>query len=81
MEKKHIADIIWSRLSAAPGSKPAGGNEKKVSELKKKVFISDWEARKLYNKEKNEIAVPSNAMLSPLSLDWIEYQNVGIVRK
>lgn len=80
MQKKHIADIIFSRLSGKKeGVSPSPAP--KAAERVKRIFLSDWEVRRLYNKERNELAVPANAILSPLSMDWLEYQNVRIIRK
>jgi len=42
---------------------------------KKRVFISDWELRQ------NPVNIPENAIISPLSLDWLEYGNRKISRK
>ena len=72
-----IEDIVMEHLRPGPGEVPA---VKKVPELKKKVFLSDWELRRLYRAGDRTVAVPADAILSPLSLDWLEYEGVRIVR-
>ena len=39
---------------------------------KKKVFLSDWELKKL-----GVAGLPENAIISPLSRDWLEYDRLG----
>lgn len=73
-----IADIIFGHLRPRPGAAPA---VKKVPELKKKIFLSDWELRRLYKPGDRTVAVPAEAILSPLSLDWLDYEGVTVVRK
>ena len=43
--------------------------------LKKRAFISDWELRQ------NPGNIPENAILSPLSRDWLDYGGTGIVNR
>ncbi|HAH31147.1 MAG TPA: hypothetical protein DCL44_02415 [Elusimicrobia bacterium] len=62
---------------------PGGGEPalKKVPELSKKVFLSDWEMRRLFKPGARTVTVPADAIISPLSLDWLEYNIVKIVRE
>ncbi|GAB4031865.1 MAG: hypothetical protein Fur0012_09710 [Elusimicrobiota bacterium] len=77
MKKEHIVDIIYSHVKNC---------EAKASRLPfatkpiKRVFLSDWEIKKLYDKGKKEVKVPVNAIISPLSLDWLEYNNIKVIR-
>lgn len=73
-----IADIIAEHLRPRPAAPPA---VKKVPELKKRTFLSDWELRRLYRPGDRAVSVPADAILSPLSLDWLEYEGVRVVRK
>lgn len=78
LTKGAVEDLICEHLaradrgfSAPPGKKPAPV---------KKVFLSDWELRRLYKPGARSVEVPANAILSPLSLDWLDYNGVRVVR-
>ena len=43
--------------------------------FKKRIFISDWELRQTPGD------IPENAIISPLSLDWLEYGDQGTSHK
>ncbi len=82
MKKEHIADIIYSHI--AGNRKEAGKSAASIpatARPAKKIFLSDWEIKKLYNKQKKEVVVPCNAIISPLSMDWLEYNGVKIIRQ
>jgi len=64
----------WEGVGAAPVSK-------KVPELKKKVFLSDWEIRRMFKPGSAQITVPLNAIISPLSYDWLDYDGISIIRR
>ena len=53
---------------------------KKVPEVKKKVFLSDWELRRIYKPGAKTVQVHDNVIISPLSLDWLDYNGVAVVR-
>ena len=40
---------------------------------KKKVFLSDWELKKMDAAGREAAGLPENAIISPLSMDWLEY--------
>lgn len=78
LTKGAVEDLIMQHLSGVPGgTAPA---VKKVRELDKKVFLSDWELRQVYQAGSRVVKVPSNAIVSPLSLDWLDYNGVTVVR-
>ncbi|MEK7722427.1 MAG: hypothetical protein AAB359_08560 [Elusimicrobiota bacterium] len=54
---------------------------KKVAEIKKKVFLSDWELRRIYKPGSKTVQVPANSIVSPLSLEWLEYDGITVVRR
>lgn len=78
LTKGAVEDLIMLHLS--PGAGAAAPVAKKVRELGKKVFLSDWELRRLYQAGSRTVKVPSNAIVSPLSLDWLDYNGVTVVR-
>lgn len=53
---------------------------KKVPEVKKRVFLSDRELRGIYKPGSKTVQVPANAIISPLSLDWLDYDGVTVLR-
>lgn len=79
LTKGAIEDLIMLHLRHAPEA--AASADKKVPDLKKKVFLSDWEMRRLYKPGSKTVAVAANAIVSPLSLDWLDYNCVELVRE
>ena len=53
---------------------------KKVPELMPRVFLSDFEIRRRITPGARSITVPGNAIISPLSLDWLEYEGIAVIR-
>lgn len=80
LTKGAVEDLIMAHLAgkAGGGASPA---PRKVPELKKKVFLSDWELRRLYKPGSKSVRVPAGAIISPLSLDWLDYDGVQIIRE
>lgn len=78
LTKGAVEDLIYEHLSRADRGAlaPAGKKPAPV----KRVFISDWELRRLYKPGSRSLTVPANAILSPLSLDWLDYNGVKVVR-
>lgn len=76
LTKGAIEDLIMEHLRPAPGAPPAA---RAVPELKKKVFLSDWELRRLYKAGERTVTVPANAIISPLSRDWLDYDGVKVL--
>ena len=78
LTKGAVEDLIHEHLSRADrgGAAPAGKKPAPV----RKIFISDWELRRLYKPGSRSLTVPANAILSPLSLDWLDYNGVKVVR-
>ncbi len=53
---------------------------KKTPGPKKRVFISDWELRRIYKPGAKNVQVPAGSIVSPLSLDWLDYNGITVVR-
>jgi hypothetical protein len=81
MELKHIVDIIYSQIFQKPEQRindtdTTGKINKRPI---KRTFISDYEIRKkYYNPETKEVTIPPNSIISPLSIEWIEYNMIKI---
>lgn len=78
LTKGAVEDLIMQHLSRASGEgapAAAGGKGKPV----KKVFLSDWELRRLCRPGDKTLRVPANAIVSPLSQDWLDYNGVEVI--
>ena len=78
LSKGALEDIIMEHLTRKSGACAAA--PRKVPELKKKVFLSDRDMRALCGSGARTVKVPANAIVSPLALDWLDYDGIEIVR-
>lgn len=78
LTKGAIEDLIVQHLSRT--SSGGAGVPAKAAAPARKVFVSDWELRRLYKAGARSVTVPANAIISPLSLDWLDYNGVKILR-
>ncbi|MBU2531050.1 MAG: hypothetical protein KKD35_08460 [Elusimicrobia bacterium] len=75
-----LTDIIAGFLF--DDKKPAALYQKKtVKSLGKRVFLSDYDLRKMLAPGEKNLKVPTNAIISPLSLDWIDFNGIKVVYK
>ncbi len=62
---------------------PAGGRLPRAANSGKKalrrIFISDWELKRLHKPAEKSIHVPQGAIISPLSRDWLEYEDIEVI--
>jgi hypothetical protein len=81
LTKGDITDIIYERLYGLSG-KPAAAPARFAASrpLPKRVFISDWELKKMFKPGQKTVKIPSNAIVSPLSMDWLDYIGVEVLR-
>lgn len=68
--KNDLVDAIFEKLNMNKS------DEKPVN----RIFLSDWEMRKMLQPGASEIRIPANAIISPLALDWIEFKKIKIIR-
>lgn len=80
LTKGAVEDLIIEHLSRKNGGGAAPAQRKPAPPVRK-TFLSDRELRKLYRPGDKAVRVPANAILSPLSMDWIEFDGVRIVRE
>lgn len=78
LTKGAVEDLIMQHLSREPGG--AAPLVEKSLGTKKRVFISDWELRRIYKPGAKNVQVPANSIVSPLSLDWLDYNGITVVR-
>ncbi|HBB66130.1 MAG: hypothetical protein A2X28_06625 [Elusimicrobia bacterium GWA2_56_46] len=81
LTKGDIADIISKRLAESPASVEAPVVARASRPLPKRVFITDWEMKRLVKPGCKSVKVPANAIVSPLSLDWLDYGGIDVVRE
>lgn len=79
LTKGAVEDLIMQHLARASGG-GAAPVPAKPGRPQKKVFISDWELRRLFKPGARSVTVPANAIISPLSLDWLNYDGIKVVR-
>ena len=84
LTKGDIADIISAYLlrgSKASGSElwPLRKQCAASKPLPKRVFITDWEMKRLVKPGQKSVSVPAGAIISPLSLDWLDYNGIEVV--
>jgi hypothetical protein len=82
-----IADALYERLfrgraEEAASRRTGDAVRHGVPEAPaKKVFLSDWELRRMMKPGQKRLAVPRNAIVSPLAMDWLDYNGVEITRE
>ena len=76
LTKGDIADIISERLERGSAIRTPAASRP----LPKRVFISDWELRRMFKEGQKSVKVPANAIISPLSMDWLDYNGIEVVR-
>ena len=75
-----LTDIVAGFLLG--DKKPDNLNQKKaVKSLGKRIFLSDYDIRKMLIPGEKILKVSSNAIISPLSLDWIDFNGIKVVYK
>ncbi|MDA8131287.1 MAG: hypothetical protein M0011_07255 [Elusimicrobia bacterium] len=80
LTKGAIEDLITEHLSLKAGTGGASA-PRKVPDLRKRTFLSDWEIRRLYKAGGRTLKVPADAIISPLSMDWLDFNGVEIIRE
>lgn len=79
LTKGAIEDLIAEHLARSNGQgRPAVPGRAAAA---KKVFLSDYELKQLLAPGARAVKVPANAILSPLSLDWLDYEGITVVRE
>jgi hypothetical protein len=76
LTKGAIEDLIMQHLSGQSRGGASGAPGRPAAA--RKVFLSDWELRRLYKPGERTVTVPANAIISPLSLDWLEYDGIKV---
>lgn len=89
LTKADIADIVSRRLAeythagieTSHGAATRPISVAKASRpLPKRVFISDWEIKRMVVPGRRTVTVPANAIISPLSQDWLDYDGIEVLR-
>ena len=78
LTKGDISDVISEYLLRGSKSVPAAARASKP--LPKRVFITDWEMKRLVQPGQKSVRVPAGAIVSPLSLDWLDYDGIDVIR-
>ena len=83
--KSDIADVVSAYLlrgsaradDAVTSCRRPGAAASKP--LPKRVFITDWEMRRLVKPGQKSVKVPAGAIISPLSIDWLNYDGIEVL--
>jgi len=85
LARSDIVDIflkVINGLSPSTGPLPTEGSPMEKTGGKKalrRIFISDWELKRLYKPAEKSVHVPQCAIISPLSRDWLEYEGIEVI--
>lgn len=74
-----ILDVIAAHLRIGTGKQAAA--PRKVPELRRRTFLSDYQLRRLLRPGARELRVPADAILSPLAMDWIDFNGIKVIRE
>jgi hypothetical protein len=78
LSREEIAEIIAGEIVKILAKKHTDDlSEENFSEGK--IFLSDHELRKMKKPGQKRIVVPKNSIISPLAMDWIEFEGIEIV--
>ncbi|OGS08044.1 MAG: hypothetical protein A2270_03095 [Elusimicrobia bacterium RIFOXYA12_FULL_51_18] len=81
LTKGDIADVISEYLLRGPRSCAGAVTAKASRPLPKRVFISDWELKKLVKPGQKAVKVSAADIISPLSMDWLDYNGIEVIRE
>ena len=56
-------------------------NKPYTSFAAKRIFLSEYEVKRLLSGGLKTLRIPKSAILSPLALEWMEGKNIEIVRE
>jgi len=76
LTKGAVEDLIMQHLSRNSGGGAAARGKAPV----RKIFLSDFELRRLYKPGARSVTVPACAILSPLSIEWLDYEGIKVIR-
>ena len=68
--KNDLLDFIAAAIKDAPAKAPP---------RRKRVFLSDWELKKMRPAGGGALHVPAEAVISPLARDWLDYEGIKII--
>lgn len=72
-----LVDWLVELLSAKDGRRVPCGET--PDGPPKRVFVSDWELRRMRRPGEKIINLPRGTIVSPLAQDWIDYEGIKIL--
>ena len=72
------ADLVDIIIDAVARSKSAPVSVVVPQSGRARIFLSDWELRRMRAPGAKTVKVPRGALISPLSRDWLDYEGVKI---
>ena len=55
--------------------------KKEPAEKPRRIFLSEYEVKRLLADGSKELKVPAHAILSPLALEWLEWRGIKIIKE
>jgi len=68
LKRSDVVDILAGLLAESGPEAPA-----------KRVFLSDWELKKLRVPGAKTLRVPKGSIISPLAADWLDFEGIEVI--
>ena len=68
--------VDWLMERMAPSTAAIKGPEPK-----RKVFLSEYEIKRMLTPQSQHLTIPKEAILSPLAVDWLTLKGIKVVRE
>jgi hypothetical protein len=81
LTKGDITDVISDYLLRGSKAQAGAMTARASRPLPKRVFMTDRELKKLVKPGQKAVKVPANAIVSPLSMDWLDYNGIEVTRE
>jgi hypothetical protein len=85
LTRDDLIDILISGLARGrPAAAPARGGRARyapLAGLKKKLFVSEREIKKMLTAGGKRLTIPKDSIVSPLAQDWLTLRGIEIVRE
>ena len=72
--RNDLVDWLMERLAPSAAAVKAPGP-------KKKVFLSEYEIKRMLTPLSQHLKIPKEAILSPLAVDWLTLKGIKVVRE
>jgi hypothetical protein len=84
LNRDDLVDLIMEHLKRGASPRRAGAEEGKTAaapEAKGRVFLSEYEIKRMLTPGVSELKIPKDSILSPLASDWLVLRGIKVVRQ